>query len=344
MTTPHEFEFHLAMVMGRMQPYHNGHAALLTHALTLAPTVVVVLGSAFSAPNAKNPFTWEERAAMIRATLDKETEARVRFVPMRDYFEDRQWCAAVEKAIGQFADRGDKIALVGHFKDASSYYLDRFPSWTLESVPAFGQIDATGVRQVMFEVANQSAQRALLSTMVPPAVIDYLHGWSLLPQFAKLNTSHHWLNDYRKQWGAGPFVTGDAVVTCAGHVALIRRKEGAGAGLWAIPGGFLESRERVYQCAVRELREETGLSFLDTTLEEALREVAIFDHADRSLRARIITFAHFFDLGDGRLPDIHGADDALEARWVPIKDLLAMESLFFEDHFIILNHFLRLLA
>lgn len=337
-------KYTVAMVMGRFQPYHNGHAALIMRALELAPTVVVVLGSAFAAPNAKNPFTWEERAAMIRATLDKETAARIRFVPMRDYYDDGKWCAAVEKTVAQFADRSNKVVLVGHLKDASSYYLKRFPTWTLESVPPFGAIDATGVRQIMFEVESWPAQRALLSQLVPAAIAEYLHGWSMLPLFAKLKAAHTWLGEYQRQWGTGPFVTGDAVVTAAGHVLLIRRREGAGTGLWALPGGFLESRERVYQCAVRDLYEETGLALLDSTLERALRESAVFDHADRSLRARIITHAHHFDLGDCRLPDIKGADDALEARWVALEDLPAMESQFFEDHFIILDHFLKLLA
>ena len=77
-----------AVLIGRFQPFHHGHAALLKLALTSAARVVVAPGSAFRARNAKNPFTWEERAAMIAATLPAADAARVYFAPVRDYYED----------------------------------------------------------------------------------------------------------------------------------------------------------------------------------------------------------------------------------------------------------------
>ena len=77
-------------------------------------------------------------------------------------------------------------------------------------------------------------------------------------------------------------------------------------------------------------------------LRDALREVAVFDHPDRSQRGRTITHAHYFDLGDAPLPEVQGDDDALLAEWVPLADLPTMEDLFFEDHFHMLDHFLGL--
>ncbi|MBG6222322.1 cytidyltransferase-like protein [Janthinobacterium sp. CG_23.4] len=65
-----------AILIGRFQPFHNGHAGLLQTALASAAQVVVVLGSAFHARSAKNPFTWQERAAMIAATLPETQRAR----------------------------------------------------------------------------------------------------------------------------------------------------------------------------------------------------------------------------------------------------------------------------
>ena len=65
-----------AILIGRFQPFHNGHAGLLQKALTTAAQVVVVLGSAFHARSPKNPFTWQERAAMIAATLPEAQRAR----------------------------------------------------------------------------------------------------------------------------------------------------------------------------------------------------------------------------------------------------------------------------
>jgi len=112
--------------------------------------------------------------------------------------------------------------------------------------------------------------------------------------------------------------------------------------MWALPGGFLEPRERVLAGAIRELREETGFALSDSELESALRGVAVFDHPDRSIRGLTITHAHYFDLACTQPPPVAAADDAVAAQWVPLATLRAMEDQCFEDHFQILDHFLRL--
>src|SRR5690606_10493536 len=60
---------HTAVLIGRFQPLHNGHLALLRQALAAAQQAVVILGSACQARSPKNPFTWQERAQLIQASL-----------------------------------------------------------------------------------------------------------------------------------------------------------------------------------------------------------------------------------------------------------------------------------
>ena len=43
-----------------------------------------------------------------------------------------------------------------------------------------------------------------------------------------------------------------------------------------------------------------------------------------------------------RLPAVQADDDALQAQWVPVAQLAALEDRFFEDHFHMLDHFLGL--
>ena len=74
----------LAVVIGRFQLLHNAQLSLIRQALSLAPRCVVVIGSAFHSRSPRNPFTWEERADMVRLALPEADRGRVSFVPMRD--------------------------------------------------------------------------------------------------------------------------------------------------------------------------------------------------------------------------------------------------------------------
>jgi bifunctional NMN adenylyltransferase/nudix hydrolase len=338
--------FDVAVCVGRFQPFHFGHLALLQQALTLAPKVVVVIGSAFQARSPKNPFTWRERAEMVRLALGEADGARVAFLPVRDHYDEGRWVAAVQAGVTAGLPQGASVALVGHFKDATSGYLRAFTGWTVKPLPRVAGADGTGMRDALFAAGleDREATLAALVEQAPASTLAFLRAWLALPQAAELAEEWRVLQGYKAAWASAPyppvFVTVDAVVQCAGHVLLVRRGQAPGKGLRAVPGGFIEQRETVYQSAVRELEEETGLHLLDTAMRHALREVAVFDHPDRSQRGRTLTHAHHFDLGDRELPEVQGADDALDATWVPIDTLASLEDQFHDDHFHMLDHFL----
>ena len=333
----------IAVLIGRFQPYHCGHASLLEKALASAPKVVIVLGSSYHARSAKNPFTWQEREAMIGATLTNAERERVSFVPMRDYYDDTQWADEVVKAVAAFGETGAQTALVGHFKDASSYYLNLFPQWAMLAAQAGNENDASDIRRIYFEAEDLDVSISVLDEAVPLAVRQYLKAWAALPHYAKLVEEHRFVSKYKAAWKSAPyapiFSTVDAVVRCAGHVLLIRRGDYPGKGQWAVPGGFVEQRERLLQSAIRELEEETRLGVLASMLEGALVGVKVFDHPDRSQRGRTITHAHYFDLRSDALPSVEAADDAALVKWVPLEELAGMEEQFYEDHFHIVECF-----
>ena len=197
-------QYDAAVVIGRFQPVHNGHLHLLHHALERAATVIVVLGSAFHARNTKNPFTREERAAMIAGAMPPGQRERLRFVATRDYYDDHRWSAEVRRLVAAETDPQARVLLVGHFKDASSYYLRHFPQWQLETLPRAGDIDATDIRNVWFEAEDLEVSLDVLDTMVPPSVRHYLRAWSLLPHYAALVEEHRQLRKYQAAWAAAP--------------------------------------------------------------------------------------------------------------------------------------------
>lgn len=57
-----------------------------------------------------------------------------------------------------------------------------------------------------------------------------------------------------------PKVGVGVIVIKEGKVLLGKRKSAHGEGSWAFPGGHLEFNEKLEECAVREVKEETGIS------------------------------------------------------------------------------------
>ena len=332
----------IGVVIGRFQILQRGHGTLLQAALALAPKVIVVIGSAFRARDAHNPFTWEERQQQFEAVLSAADRKRVEFLPVRDYYDDQRWGDAVRAGLERLAGRGAKVTLVGFKKDRTSGYLDPFPGWTVQEVEPELDISASDLRRVYFESSNISAALTVIGNYVEPGVRDYLEAWAQLPAYRQCQAEHRAVVAYREKYTAPFSLTSDCVVTARAHVLLIKRGGSIGHGLWALPGGFVDPYERFYPAAVRELAEETGYKPHPAQLRAALQSSAVFDHPARSPRGRIITNAFYFDLGDVELPDVEGSDDAKLAKWIPIAQLPSLESQLFEDHACILDHFLGL--
>lgn len=339
-----------AIYIGRFQPVHNGHIALLRHALAHAHRVIVVIGSAWQARSPKNPFTWQEREAMLRNALPASDRTRLHILPMRDYYNDALWVDAVRQGVAQRAAESGHmgvVGLVGHFKDATSSYLNDFPDWVLMPLERQGDIDATAIRNTYFG-ASQGPET--LTDKIPASTLDFLQDFAqqttTAPLYAALQEEWQMLRGYRQAWANAPyspvFVTVDAVVRCQNHILLIRRAHAPGKGQRAVPGGFIEQHETLWQSCVRELAEETHCHLPEATLRTAWKQTAVFDHPQRSQRGRTITHAHYFDLGDMPFPSVQADDDAAQVEWIPIDQLAALETEFYEDHFYLLDYFMGL--
>lgn len=64
-----------ALVLGRFQPFHIGHKALIQAALGRGATVVVAIGSSTAKSGLRNPFTAAERRQMVEATFPNEVRS-----------------------------------------------------------------------------------------------------------------------------------------------------------------------------------------------------------------------------------------------------------------------------
>ena len=113
-----------------------------------------------------------------------------------------------------------------------------------------------------------------------------------------------------------PAVTADCVIFGFDgvniKVLLIQRGLEPYKGAWALPGGFMNMNETIEECALRELKEETGLN--GATVEQ----FHTFTSVDRDPRERVITVAHMALV---RLAEVHGGDDAASARWFALDEI-----------------------
>lgn len=363
-------DYSAAILIGRFQPFHNAHKSLVEHALTIADKVIILVGSSRASPNPKNPFTFEERKSMIIDTFPEETRGdghlssdRLYVLPIRDYFySDDRWLTQVQAVVSNYIEEGETVALLGNFKDSSSYYLNFFPQWEFVHPNIKSSIDATAIRDVLFDVefsttwADQGVnvvmdledvekQNNFFDSATPDEVSGFLKDFRNTKKFATLSEEFKANRAYRESWSSSPFpptfITADAVVTCGGHVLVIKRGFNPGKGLLALPGGFVRPQERIKEAAVRELKEETRIRIDKPVLRRAIVDSEVFDYPARSERGRTVTHAFHFKL-EGKLPEIKatGADDAVKCMWMPYIEVMRREEEFFEDHIHIINNFI----
>ncbi len=341
-------QYDYIVYIGRFQPPHLAHIQIIKQALKQSQNVIILAGSANQPRTVKNPFTWQEREEMIKASLPEHLASRVHVRGLHDkMYNDQAWAKQVQDIVSgyDYVDgRSPKFGIIGYSKDESSYYLSMFPQWDLIDVGNIEDIHATDIRTALFTSEDEDDFDLKIGRNLPSGIHDWLRAFMMRPEFEQLKREYAFIEAYKSAWGAAPyaptFVTTDAIVIQSGHVLLVRRGAEPGKGLWALPGGFLNPGERIKDGAIRELREETKLKVPAPVLRGSIKDSEVFDKPDRSLRGRTITHAFHIELPAGELPKVKGSDDADKARWVPLSSFAKMEDQMFEDHYHIVNHFL----
>jgi len=352
-------KYDLVVYIGRFQPFHKGHQETLRRAAHLANNVLVLIGSANGPRTIKNPWTYEERKEMVE---DAGFEVvRLHTAGINDYsYNDNKWIQQVGEKVSKveqkvwasksFADSGREkpnIAVIGHDKDHSSYYLNYFPQWDYIEMNPYPNdketIDSTKIRQLMFTGHSSFAKGVVPNDTFGKE--DIISSFMRTKEFAELQKEWDFVQEYKDKWSVAPyaptFVTVDAVVEQSGHILLVQRGAFPGRGLWAMPGGFINEYERLKDAVVRELREETKLKVPEKVLRGSITHQDVFDDPKRSTRGRTITHAFLFQLDNAsELPRVKGNDDAMDAKWVSLAEFENMQSVMYEDHYSIVKNML----
>lgn len=331
----------LGVFIGRFQPFHHGHLAIVQQSLATCDQLIIVIGSIKRASTVKNPWNFEERKALIETNLQaisSELADRVSIVGVEDQmYNELVWNESVIKQVLEHAPPQSEIVITGHDKDESTYYLKAFPEWGRIELANFHNLNATRMREAYF-AGKEIADIAGLTASTE----DFLRQFTSTQRYVDLQQEYRFIESYKASWSKAPFkpvhVTTDSVVICKDHILLVQRGHFPGKGLWALPGGFLEQKEWVWQGLIRELIEETCIDLTIDQLKSYLVKTRVFDHPDRAQIGRVITNGGLFQLPGNQLPKVRANDDAAAAKWFSLKEFWEMSDQLHDDHYFIVKY------
>lgn len=333
-------KYDFAVIIGRFQPFHNGHLCLVQHAVSIAKHLLIIIGSHNAPASIRNPWTTQERERFIRIALKKFDE-KITTIPLSDSaYNFTDWIIRVQQKV-TFITGDGSIVIIGHYKDDTSYYLNFFPQWTLETLPTQADgISATYIRDLVFQKKLTEVEK-----YVPLSISDELYKWTKGEAFLKLQEEFEFIRSYQKKWELAPFppilVTADAVVIGLGHVLLVKRKINPGKGRFSLPGGFIKQSESIEKACLRELKEQTKINIGNKEMHGSIKMTHVFDHPLRDPRGRVISHAFMFELNVKELPAIAAGADAEETVWFPLYKIEQFEGSFLNDHAQIIKFFIN---
>ncbi len=138
---------HVGLLVGRFQPFHNGHLAAVKYALKRVDFLYVVVGSAQRSHERDNPFTAGERISMVKSALDASgiDASRWMSVPIPDADSHSVWVSTVKSMVPKFD--------IVFTNDSMTFLLFKEEGLKVRAVPYVNRVEysATNVRNRILE-------------------------------------------------------------------------------------------------------------------------------------------------------------------------------------------------
>lgn len=91
-----------ALFLGRFQPFHNGHLAMLKKILKENESVIVIIGSAQFSNTKENPLSAGERIVMATKVLRELKAKEFYVIPIEDVGNNELWASKIEELAPKF--------------------------------------------------------------------------------------------------------------------------------------------------------------------------------------------------------------------------------------------------
>jgi nicotinamide-nucleotide adenylyltransferase len=150
------------LYIGRFQPYHLGHQAVLKKISQEVDEIVIVIGSAQESHTPENPFTGGERMEMIYAALSEVGLRECSVVtPLQDIQRNSVWASHLRSMVPRFDVVYSNNPLVIQLMTEAGIEIRRSPMYQRE------QYSGTVIRKLMRENGEWSL-------LVPKSVADFI--------------------------------------------------------------------------------------------------------------------------------------------------------------------------
>ena len=167
-------KYKLGMYLGRFQPFHNGHKAIVDQMLAECDKVIIVIGSSQEKRTVKNPFSAMERVQMIKGVYP-QSNIEIFCLPDREEISnDFSWGEYVLQNLAKDGFVPDAI-YQGFETERATWWITAGSDTSLICVSRLDiPISATLIRAAILE------RRAdFIDDNCPPAVAAYIKNHKL---------------------------------------------------------------------------------------------------------------------------------------------------------------------
>ncbi|WGL60243.1 adenylyltransferase/cytidyltransferase family protein [Pigmentibacter sp. JX0631] len=325
--------YEFSVYIGRFQPFHLGHLQSIKFALKYSKKLIIILGGAYSSPSPRGPWNITQRIEMIRSCLTTLEKKKVFFVGIRDrlYCEEK-WIQNVQGEVFKITNSESNIAIIGHQKDSSSYYLKIFPQWKFLETGNFKQINATDIRKIYF--LKKDLPR--IKELVPKSILNYLTKYSKSDDYNFLKNKFKYIEKNKDSF-FNENVT-NVLIFCNQYILLLKSKETLKEGLYSLPeaNNFNKDFE---SNALEYLQYEVRINIDKEYFSKSYVSSEFFNYSDRFPLGKQISKTYLFILKSDNLPVISKARNSSEVIWILLDDLSFLENKMYSDHYQIIQKF-----
>jgi bifunctional NMN adenylyltransferase/nudix hydrolase len=293
----------LGVIIARFQTpsLHPGHVYLLRQALQSSDVVLILLGTKFINRTEKNPLTYNERATMVKDSMDTICASSTEFTGKNfsinsivDRSSTAVWSTDVDNLIHNYCwiqKESYEVTMYGGRDSFLIEYTGEFQTKEVDSLPV---ASATHIRKGLSAI-EPAYSSEMYKGIIYGACTQWPHVYSVV-DVAVLKGSY----------------SVDGTLTPLAHRSILLGRKPGEVG-WRFPGGFVDITDTSFETAARrEVLEECG--DLELSPMKYIANVVCDDYRYRGEKDKMFTTLYRTEFIFGR--PVAG-DDLEDVAWFP---------------------------